>query len=70
MRHKVDHRKLGLPTDQRLHLLTNLTRQFIRHGYLRTTFGRAKEVQRMAEKLITVTKLEDEIKVVGYDFNT
>jgi large subunit ribosomal protein L17 len=59
MRHKVDHRKLGLPTDQRLHLLTNLTRQFIRHGYLRTTFGRAKEVQRMVEKLITVTKLED-----------
>jgi large subunit ribosomal protein L17 len=56
MRHKVDHRKLGLPTDQRLHLLTNLTRQFIRHGYLRTTFGRAKEVQRMAEKLITVGK--------------
>jgi large subunit ribosomal protein L17 len=59
MRHKVDHRKLGLPSDQRKHLLVNLTRQFIRHGYVRTTFGRAKELQRMAEKMITLTKMED-----------
>lgn len=59
MRHKVDHRKLGLPTDQRLALLTNLQRQFIRHGYTRTTLGRAKELQRLVEKLITLTKMED-----------
>jgi len=59
MRHKVDHRKLGLPTDQRMHLLTNLQRQFIRHGYVRTTTGRAKELQRLVEKLITLTKKED-----------
>lgn len=59
MRHKVDHRKLGLPTDQRLALLTNLQRQFIRHGYVKTTFGRAKELQRLVEKLITLTKMED-----------
>ena len=56
MRHKVDRRKLGLPSDQRKHLLTNLTRQFIRHGYVRTTFGRAKELQRLVEKLITIGK--------------
>ena len=59
MRHKVDHRKRGLPTDQRMHLLTNLQRQFIRHGYVRTTTGRAKELQRLVEKLITLTKKED-----------
>lgn len=59
MNHKIDHRKLGLPTDQRMALLTNLQRQFIRHGYVRTTLGRAKELQRLVEKLITVTKLED-----------
>ena len=59
MRHKVDHRKLGLPSDQRMALLTNLQRQFIRHGYTRTTFGRAKEMQRLVEKLITLTKMED-----------
>jgi large subunit ribosomal protein L17 len=42
-----------------MHLLTNLQRQFIRVGYCRTTVGRAKELQRLVEKLITVTKLED-----------
>ncbi len=59
MRHLVDRRKLGLPSDQRNALLTNLQRQFVRHGYVRTTLGRAKETQRLVEKLITLTKLED-----------
>lgn len=59
MNHKIDHRKLGLPSDQRNALLVNLQRQFIRHGYVRTTLGRAKETQRLVEKLITLTKLED-----------
>jgi large subunit ribosomal protein L17 len=58
MRHLVDRRKLGLPSDQRKALLTNLTRQFIRHGYTRTTLGRAKELQRLVEKLITVAKTD------------
>ena len=59
MTHKIDRRKLGLPSDQRMALLVNLQRQFIRHGYVRTTLGRAKETQRLVEKLITLTKLED-----------
>lgn len=58
MRHKVDRRKLGLPSDQRRALLTNLARQFIRTGYVHTTFGRAKEVQRIVEKLITTGKTD------------
>lgn len=56
MRHLVDRRKLGLPSDQRRALLTNLQRQFVRHGYVRTTLGRAKELQRLVEKLITLAK--------------
>lgn len=56
MRHLVDRRKLGLPSDQRRALLTNLQRQFVRHGYVRTTLGRAKELQRLVEKLITLSK--------------
>jgi large subunit ribosomal protein L17 len=56
MNHKADYRKLGLPSDQRRALLTNLTRQFIRHGYVRTTEGRAKELRRIVEKLITLAK--------------
>ncbi len=56
MRHKIDRRKLGLPSDQRRALLTNLTRQFVRHGYVQTTLGRGKELQRLVEKLITASK--------------
>jgi large subunit ribosomal protein L17 len=56
MRHLVDRRKLGLPSDQRRALLTNLQRQFVRHGYVRTTLGRAKELQRLVEKLITLSR--------------
>lgn len=56
MRHLVDRRKLGLPSDQRRALLQNLTRQFIRHGYVHTTFGRAKELQSEVERLITISK--------------
>jgi large subunit ribosomal protein L17 len=56
MYHRIDRRKLGLPSDQRRALLTNLQRQFIRHGYVNTTFCRAKELQRLVEKLITLSK--------------
>lgn len=59
MRHKVDRRKLGLPSDQRRALLTNLARQLIGHGYVHTTLGRAKEVRRIAERLITLGKQGD-----------
>lgn len=56
MNHRIDHRKLGLPSDQRRALLTNLQRQFVRHGYCHTTLHRAKELQRLVEKLITLAK--------------
>ncbi|MEA2552209.1 MAG: large subunit ribosomal protein [Fimbriimonadaceae bacterium] len=56
MIHKIDRRKLGLPSDQRRALLTNLQRQFVRHGYLHTTLCRGKELQRLVEKLITLSK--------------
>jgi len=58
MNHKFSYRKLGLPSDQRRALLTNLIRQFVRHGYLRTTLGRAKELQPLVEKLITTAKTD------------
>lgn len=56
MNHKISHRKLGLPSDQRRALLTNLTRQFIRHGYVHTTVHRAKELRGIVEPLITLAK--------------
>ncbi|MBS1713697.1 MAG: 50S ribosomal protein L17 [Armatimonadetes bacterium] len=56
MNHKIDRRKLGLPSDQRRALLSNLARQMIRTGYVHTTLGRAKELRRVVEKLITTAK--------------
>jgi large subunit ribosomal protein L17 len=56
MNHRIDRRKLGLPSDQRKALLNNLVRQLIRHGYVRTTLGKAAEARRLAEKLITAGK--------------
>ena len=61
MRHKVDRRKLGLPSDQRRALLTNLARQFVRHGYVHTTLGRAKELRRIVERLITLGKQNESV---------
>ena len=53
MRHRVQGRKLGLPSDQRMALLKNQVRQLLQHGHIVTTETRAKEVRRIAERLIT-----------------
>ena len=37
MRHRVQGRKLGLPSDQRMALLKNLVRQLFQHGHIMTT---------------------------------
>lgn len=59
MTHRIDRRKLGLPSDQRKALLVNLARQLIRHGYVHTTVTRAKEVRRIVEPLITRAKQDN-----------
>lgn len=46
-------RKLGRPTDQRVSILRNLVTALILNGHIETTEARAKEVSRIAEKLIT-----------------
>ena len=47
-------RKLGKATDQRLALLKNQVSQLLWNGKLETTYARAKEVQKLAEKYITL----------------
>ncbi len=59
MRHRVAHRKLGLPTDQRMALLHGLVQQLFIHESIKTTVTRAKEVQPIAEKIITLAKRDD-----------
>ncbi len=56
MRHRKDHRKLGRPTDQRMAMLRSQVDSLFRHSRVKTTVQKAKETQRMAEKLITIAK--------------
>ena len=46
-------RKLGKPTDQRDALLRNQVTELLWNGKIETTYARAKEVQKVAEKLLT-----------------
>ena len=52
------YRKLGRTSSQRKALLRNLTTNLLYHGKITTTETRAKEVRRMAEKLITIAVKE------------
>src|SRR4028119_627815 len=58
MRHRVAHRKLNKPTDQRWALLTNQVEALFMHERIVTTEARAKEVRSLAEKLITRAKVD------------
>ena len=48
------NRKLGRPTDQRMAMLRNQVTNLIWYGRIETTLARGKEVQSMAEHLITI----------------
>jgi large subunit ribosomal protein L17 len=58
MRHKISHRKLNKPTDQRMALLKNQVQALFTHERIVTTEARAKEVRSLAEKLITRAKVD------------
>lgn len=53
------YRKLGRPSDQRRALLRNLTTALLEHGKIETTVTRAKEVKRIADKMVTLGKRGD-----------
>lgn len=52
-------RKLGRTSDQRKAMLRQLTTDLLENGKLETTFYRAKEVQPVVEKMITLGKKGD-----------
>jgi len=52
------YRKLGRTTTQRKAMLRNLATNLLYHGKIRTTETRAKEVRKIAEKLITLAVKE------------
>ena len=61
----ASHRKLGKATDLRMALLKNQVSQLLWNGKLETTEARAKEVQKLAEKYITlaVNTYKDTVEV-------
>ncbi len=59
MAHRIDGRKLGRPTDHRLALFRNLVTDLLRHEKIITTEAKAKEVRRLAERVITLGKQGD-----------
>lgn len=56
MRHSVFGRKLSRTKNERRRLLQSLARDAIIHGSIRTTLAKAKAVQPMVEKLVTLAK--------------
>jgi len=56
MRHKKAYRKLGRRSDHRKAMLMNLTIALLTHEKIETTVTRAKELRRVAERIITKGK--------------
>ena len=53
------YRKLGKTSDQRRAMLRQLVTDLLENGKIKTTVTRAKEVQPIAEKMITLAKKGD-----------
>lgn len=49
----MEQRKLGKPTDQRMALLRSQVTQLLWYGKIETTLERAKEISRLADKILT-----------------
>lgn len=56
MRHRVTGRKLGRPTSHRWALYRNQVTALLAYGKITTTEAKAKEIQSLVEKMITLGK--------------
>lgn len=56
MRHRVKGRRLSRPTGHRIALYRNLMADLLRYEKIVTTEAKAKEVQSLVEKAITLSK--------------
>jgi large subunit ribosomal protein L17 len=59
MKKRIAFRKLGRTTSHRWAMLNNMVTSLIEHERIVTTTPKAKEVQRLAEKLVTYAKKPD-----------
>lgn len=56
MRHMKGRRKLGRTSSHRKAMLINMVTSLLRHGRIQTTEAKAKEVRKIADKIITLSK--------------
>ena len=56
MRHRNSNRKLNRTSSHRQAMLRNMATSLLRHEVIRTTLPKAKELRRVAEPLITLSK--------------
>ena len=56
MRHAKRNQRLSRPSDGRQALLNSLVKALVRHERIQTTHARAKETQRLADRLVTLGK--------------
>ena len=59
MRHRVHARKIGRSPSHRLAMYRNLVTSLLEHERIETTDAKAKEVRRLAERMITLGKKGD-----------
>jgi len=60
MRHRKSGRQLNRNSSHRKAMFANMANSLFRHGVIRTTLPKAKELRRVAEPLITMAK-EDNV---------
>lgn len=53
------NRKLGKPTDQRMAMMRAMVTYLLENGQIKTTVSRAKEVAPLAEKMISLAKVNN-----------
>jgi large subunit ribosomal protein L17 len=56
MRHRVSNRKLNRTSSHRKAMLRNMANSLLRHEVIKTTLPKAKELRKVAEPLITLSK--------------
>ena len=56
MRHRSGLRKLNRTSSHRLAMLRNMTVSLLKHEAIKTTLPKAKELRRVAERMITIGK--------------
>lgn len=56
MRHRVSNRKLNRTSSHRKAMLQNMTNSLLKHEVIKTTLPKAKELRKVAEPLITLSK--------------